>query len=62
MEEVFFMLIMLFVRFSVYKIKRRNVYIGLFKLVIVLKILGGKCMWVNFKEFIKRSVKKERML
>ncbi len=53
---------MSFVRSSVYKIKRRNVYIGLLKSVTVLKTSGGKCMRANFKESTKRSVKKERTL
>lgn len=62
MEEAFLMSIMSSVRPSVYKIKRRNVYIGLLKSVTVLKTSGGKCMRANFKEFTKRSVKKERTL
>jgi len=53
---------MSFVRPSVYKIKRRNVYINLLKTVTVLKTSGGKYMRVNFKESAKRSVKKERTL
>ncbi len=53
---------MSFVRSSVYKIKRRNVYIGLLKSVTVLKTSGGKCMRANFKESTKRSVKKKRTL
>lgn len=62
MEEAFLMSIMSSVRPSVYKIKRRNVYIGLLKSVTVLKTSGGKYMRVNFKESTKRSVKKERTL
>ncbi len=62
MEEAFLMSIMSSVRPSVYKIKRRNVYIGLLKSVTVLKTSGGKCMRANFKESTKRSVKKERTL
>lgn len=62
MEEAFLMSIMSSVRPSVYKIKRRNVYIGLLKSVTVLKISGGKCMRANFKESTKRSVKKKRTL
>ena len=50
------------VRPSVYKIRRRNVYIDLLKSVTVLKTPGGKCMRANFKESAKRSVKKERTL
>ena len=53
---------MSFVRSSVYKIKRRNVYIDLLQTVTVLKTSGGKYMRVNFKESAKRSVKKERTL
>lgn len=53
---------MSFVRSSVYKIKRRNVYIDLLQTVTVLKTSGGKYMRVNFKESTKRSVKKERTL
>jgi len=62
MEEAFLMSIMSSVRPSVYKIKRRNVYIGLLKSVTLLKTSGGKCMRANFKESTKRSVKKERTL
>lgn len=62
MEEAFLMAIMSSVRPSVYKIKRRNVYIGLLKSVTVLKTSGGKCMRANFKESTKRSVKKKRTL
>lgn len=62
MEEAFLMSIMSSVRPSVYKIKRRNVYIGLLKSVTVLKTSGGKCMRANFKESTKRSVKKKRTL
>ena len=62
MEEAFLISIMSSVRPSVYKIKRRNVYIGLLKSVTVLKTSGGKCMRANFKESTKRSVKKERTL
>lgn len=62
MEEAFPTSIMSFVKPSVYKIKRRNVYIGLLKSVTVLKTSGGKCMRANFKKSIKRSVKKERTL
>lgn len=62
MEEAFPMSIMSSVRPSVYKIKRRNVYIGLLKSVSVLKTSGGKYMRANFKESTKRSVKKERTL
>ena len=53
---------MSFVRSSVYKIKRRNVYIDLLQTVTVLKTSEGKYMRVNFKESAKRSVKKERTL
>lgn len=62
MEEAFLISIMSSVRPSVYKIRRRNVYIDLLKSVTVLKTSGGKYMWVNFKESAKRSVKKERTL
>lgn len=62
MEEAFLMSIMSSVRPSVYKIKGRNVYIGLLKSVTVLKTSGGKCMRANFKESTKRSVKKKRTL
>ncbi len=62
MEEAFLMSIMSSVRSSVYKIKRRNVYIGLLKSATVLKTSGGKCMRANFKESTKRSVKKKRTL
>lgn len=62
MEEAFLISIMSSVGPSVYKIKRRNVYIGLLKSVTVLKTSGGKCMGANFKKSTKRSVKKERTL
>ena len=62
MEEAFLMSIMSSVRPSVYKIKRRNVYIGLLKSVTVLKTSGGKYMRAKFKGSTKRSVKKERTL
>lgn len=62
MEEAFLISIMSSVRPSVYKIRRRNVYIDLLKTVTVLKTSGGKYMRVNFRESAKRSVKKERTL
>ena len=62
MEEAFLMSIMSSVRPSVYKIKRRNVYIGLLKSATVLKTSGGKCMRAKFKKSTKRSLKKEKTL
>lgn len=62
MEEAFLMSIMSSVRPSVYKIKRRNVYIRSAQNSYCVKNIRGKYMRVNFKESTKRSVKKERTL
>lgn len=55
MEEAFLMSIMSSVRPSVYKIKRRNVYIGLLKSVTVLKISGGNACGQTLKNLQKEA-------